>query len=337
MTEGVYLEVNMRRFFADDSFWNQPLAIDAEIDPRNDHYLNLLARKPGGPLHINLHNYTIPVYEVNADTPRRTIHQRIVDANRKNYLNNRWGKTLDDPMWFHNGPGFGNNVPIPIGATPDAASDAHMAMIDWDSMTAWDTWACKIRPDGEYESYTGMVYSLAGSGVWTTADFPNVKNDDSIHFHGPSRASGVPAIAGLIMYDEIQAGHIDHKLAFATWHNAYKKFTPPAAWTDGFRKDGLPEGAIMRLDPQLNLNKFNLSPAARIVCTAMQQYGAVNTDNAGGNTLYGEGLWNHPTKSWHGLLEEGDLYKIPLEHYQIMKIGAITELGDCWLVAYEEE
>lgn len=318
----------MPQFFSNDSFWNTPLEKNPEIDPRNDHFLRLLANKPGGPLWINLHKYTIPVYEVDASTPRVTVHQRIVDPSKMKTPHNRWGKWTDRKVWWRHGPGFGKNVPMPPHAIADHESDHHMALVDWSTNTAWDMWGCYQREDGQWESNVGMVYSLTGTGVWNTSDFPDVKDGDSIHFHGPSRAAGVPAIAGLIMLDEIREGAIRHKLAFAAWHNALKEFVYPAAWTDGFTPGGLPEGATLQLDPTLSPDQFKLSPAARVVFRAMQEYGMVNVDVAGGNTLYGEGLYAHPGRSWRGILEENELEQIPLHHYRILKLGPITHQGD---------
>ncbi len=312
----------MQRFFADDSFWNTPIGPDAQIDPRSDHYLELLAGEYGGPFWINLEDYTIPVYEADERTARRTVHQR--PAENPEALRRRWGER---ERYFSHGPGFGSDVPIPDHAVSDPAGDQHLAVVDWSSRTVWDTWACRRRPDGEWESYTGMVYPLDGGGVWRTGDF-EVQDGDSIHFHGPSRAAGVPAIAGLIMQREVEEGAIEHKLAYATWRNAYKQFTSPAAWTDGFREDGLPEGALVRIDPALDPDEFDLSPGSRVVFRALQRYGMVNVDNARANTLYGEGLYGHPGRSWDGLLAEGDLMEVPLACYQVMVLGEVTRKGD---------
>ncbi len=61
---------NIKRFFAEDSFWNQPLENNPEIDPQNDQYIGLLkkdhSRKNFG---INLNRYTIPIYEVDSSVP----------------------------------------------------------------------------------------------------------------------------------------------------------------------------------------------------------------------------------------------------------------------------
>ena len=119
---------------------------------------------------------------------------------------------------------------------------------------------------------------------------------------GPSRAAGVPAVAGLILYDEVMAGEIRHKIAAASRFCAYKEFVFPAAWTDGIVEGGIPEGTLIQLDPNLDLSRFPLTPEERIVCVALQRYGMVLVDIAQGQPVYAEGLWGHPGKSWKGKL-----------------------------------
>jgi len=313
-----------KRFFAPDSFWNQPIGPNPAIDPLNDRYLEALAGAHGGPFWINILDYTIPVYAVDERTPRHTVHQRPIDPGGEERRMKRWGPRA---TWFQHGPGFGKDVPIPAHAMPDPESDGHMALIDYRRGRAWDMWGCRRRADGGWESYTGMAYDLNGSGVWRTDDFP-VQDGESIHFHGPGRAAGVPIIAGLFMYAEVRAGHIPHKLAFATWHNALKQFVAPATWTDGFRDFGLPEGAVMQLDPALQPAHFGLSPAASVIFRALQEYGMVNVDCARANTFYGEGLYGQPDQSWDGILRPDEFKRVPLECYRVLRLPPITAMGD---------
>ena len=44
----------------------------------------------------------------------------------------------------------------------------------------------------------------------------DVRDRESIHLYGPSRAAGVPAIDGLILQPELAAEQINHKLAFGS-------------------------------------------------------------------------------------------------------------------------
>ena len=305
----------MRRFFSADSFWNRPIARDPDIEPDSDRMMGLLAGDTSGGFWLNIKRWTIPVYEVGSKTPRRAVSLRFAK----------------DPAAHDcvgHGPGFGDDVPIPDDAKPDPEADAHLAVVDLHSNLAWDMWGAARRPDGEWESGTGMVYAIDGSGVFERDLFP-VKDGQSIHRYGPSRASGVPAIAGLIMHHEVAAGRIQHKLAFACKRNAFKKFVyPPACWTDGHLDFGIPEGAVIQLDPELDIDGLGLRPDAWAVARALQDFGAVNVDNGGGNALYGEGLYGHPGKSWDGLLDEADLLSINVRHFRVLRSGCIVRMGD---------
>ena len=77
----------------------------------------------------------------------------------------------------------------------DPGSDHYLAIIDWSTNTVWDMFYAIKQPDGSWMSATGMKYSLNGPGVFRTEDL-NVENGESVHFHGPGRAAGVPIIAG---------------------------------------------------------------------------------------------------------------------------------------------
>ncbi|HPG41227.1 MAG TPA: hypothetical protein PLP19_08105 [bacterium] len=312
----------IRRFFSKDSFWNTPLAANVEIDPRNDEFIALLETEPNVKgFGINLTKWTIPVYDVDSSTPVHTIERHYLSPEEKKHWNT-------DREAFGHGPGF-DRVPIPDAALPDPEEDAHFAVIDWKRKLVWDMWGFRIRPDSSWESNTGMVYRIDGDGIFRTSDF-DVKNGESIHFHGPSRAAGVPAIAGLIMYDEVQAGEINHKLAGAVRFTALQQFVYPASWTDGYIPNGIPEGAIIQLDPAVDLSQFNLLPGEIVVARALQIYGMVIVDTAGGSTLYGEGLWGHPGKSWNGILREwdGGICTIPLKHFRVLKLENIVNMGD---------
>ncbi len=311
-----------RRFFSDSSFWNTPLATSPDVDPRSAEWIAMLAKEPTGGFGINLHKWTIPVYEVDGTTPRvKVARHRLTPAEKATWKTDR--------ETFGHGPGFDDGVPIPNAALPDPEEDAHFAVVDGKARRAWDTWGFRVLPDGSYESKTGMTYSLDGDGVFRTADFA-VKDSESIHFHGPSRAAGVPAIAGLILFDEVAAGEIRHKLACAIRYPAFQQFVFPAAWTDGPVPGGIPEGAVLQLDPGLDLSRFDLLPGERVVARAAQRYGMVIVDYADGSTLYGEGLWANPAKSWRGVLRDrdGGLDRIAAEHYRVLRLPPVVRRGD---------
>ncbi|CAM3031034.1 hypothetical protein [Rariglobus hedericola] len=321
----------MKRFFNDTSFWNQPIGPNHAIDPASHPMLDFLAKHDDRGFWLNLNQWTIPIYEVDASTPRRRIHRRFHPGSP--------GCLARSTAYLHAKHPFGHGrdfaadaeaglIPIPAHARPDPESDSHIALVDWQNGWIWDMWAVRIRPDGEWECNSGMKYRADGSGVFDRAEF-TVHNGESIHPYGPARAAGVPILAGTIMHDDVVAGVIPHKLAFATQCSALQRFVnPPACWTDGGWDEGLPEGAVVQLDPALNLETLGLSPAAKVIARALQDYGAVNVDVCGGHSLYGEGLYADPLRrTWDGLLDGNALIDLKFEHYRVLKMDGLVHEG----------
>ncbi len=314
-----------RRFFSESSFWNQPIPENPEIDPQNKHYIQLLKKECSGAFfRINLTSWTIPVYDIYEKTPRFVVKKYYMTKEEQQEWNTKRAA-------YGHGAAFDQEpIPIPLEAQADPQGDAHCALVDWKNGIAWDMWGLFKTSDGSWKSKTGMKYSIDGDGAFSIKDF-KIKNGESIHYFGPSRAAGVPATAGLIMYDEIVSGEIKHKLACATRVNAYQEHVFPAIWTDGFIVGGIPEGVVIQLDPKLDLSKFNLTPEEIVLAKAMQQYGMVVSDVAGSNTLYGEGLWGHSGKSWNGKLRAvGGISSIPLDNYRVLKINNRIKKGDSY-------
>jgi hypothetical protein len=314
--------------FAPGSFWNTPLD-EAAPDSRSQPWIALLKEcQPGIGLHINLHTWTIPVFTAGPETPRHHVHPKLLRCP----LSQGHVKTVESrldashPLGLHESIRAG--IPLPDAATPDGEQDAHLSIVDPVARRAYDLWQCRRESDGTWHTNAAIAYDLDGTGVFTREDIPLIRPDESVHFYGPCRASGVPAIAGLIMEEEIRQGRIAHKLAFACPVPGLQRYVaPPAAWTDGWHPEGLPEGCTLRLDPRLDLTAFSLSPAETIVARALQEYGAVLVDYAGGVTLYGELLEPHPGRSWNGVLEENSLAGIPFDHFHVVETGPLQTGG----------
>ena len=320
----------MKRFFHDSSFWNRPIGPDPEIDPASRPMLDFLTRHDPRGFWINLHKWTIPIYEVDASTPRRRVHRRFKE---KESVLPRSAAYLHPGHPLGHGRDFARDaeaglIPIPAHARPDPEGDSHIALVDWKNGWIWDMWALRRRADGEWECYSGMKYRADGSGVFDPAEF-DVHNGESIHPYGPSRAAGVPALAGTIMHEELRAGRIAHKLGFATQAAAYQRFVhPPACWTDGGWAEGLPEGATIQLDPSLDLDALDLSPSGKVVARALQEYGAVCVDVCGGHALYGQGLYaDEHGRTWNGVLEENAVIEVGFENFRVLKMENVVPRG----------
>ena len=319
-----------RRFFAEDSYWNTKIEEHPTLHPKSQRYIRLLEmdREVQAGFHLNLFRWTIPIYEVTKDTPTVRVERRIAHHTGEGssmYLHSKAYIGENHPEGH--APGFGEAVPIPEEAIPDQESDSHMALVDYERGLAWDMWGAQKRPDGVWWSNSGITYDLYGSGVFDPAQFP-IHNGESIHMYGGCHAAGVPNIAGLILYDEIMEGKIEHKLCWACKKVALlEHIYPPATWTDGAYPNGIPEGVLIQLDPELDLDRFGLTREERIIARALQEYGAAMVMCANSTTLYAEGLWSKKDKSWEGVLTEEGMMKIPFCHYRFLQSGETVEKG----------
>ena len=309
-----------RRFFSDDSFWNQPIGPAPKIAPQNDYWIGLLAEDPScEQIGVNVKSYTIPIYPVNKETPRAVIRENAeLQQGHANFE-----EDAADSLYRQH-PGFrGKPIPIPANLNPSPGSDAHVAMVDYEQGKAWDMWyVFQDSSSGQWYSNTGMAYDLYGPGVFPVDAF-GAQPGESIHQYGPGRAAGVPVLAGTIMHHEVVAGKIEHKISCALRYVAFQEFVyPPATWTDGNFEGGIPEGSILQLDPELDLEQFDLTAGEKVVARAMQEYGMVVVDFAVGSTTYAEGLWYDEARSWDGLIrgwdEAGGIKTIPVRHYRVL-------------------
>lgn len=308
------------RFFAPHSFWNQPLRPDAPLHPMSREWIDLISREAGEGLHINIRKWSIPVYEADESTPMREVRDAISEEIRRAGSSAYVRDRMDPRHYIGQCPGF-SPVPIPPQAIPDSQSDAHLAIVAPHLGRAWDMWRVTVDSDGTLTSHTGMTYALDGSGLFER-ELQLMADPPADFRFGPSRAAGVPTIAGLIMAHEVASGRIEHKLAFACQTPAAQEFIyPPATWTDGAWPGGIPQGSLLRLNPEIDLVRLALSPGALVVARALQEYGAVCVDYAGAPVLYGEGPHGPDDRRWEGLLDESALASLPREELFVVEHG----------------
>jgi hypothetical protein len=95
-------------------------------------------------------------------------------------------------------------------------------------------------------------------------------------------ASSLPLVGGLITLEDLERGRIDHALAIAAPDIRSNAFVWPAQRTDGTSSSptALPEGAHLRLDPNLDLASLGLPPLTLMIARAAQDYGIIVRDNS---------------------------------------------------------
>jgi hypothetical protein len=289
------------RPFSRTSPWNKKIPANPAIDPDSPRMIadlfltNSYPTQPAGRIGVNVSQWSVPVYTVDEKkVPWSEIHYsyRIKFCHPQHLV---------------------RKAPIPPDAVPDPEGDSHLCVVNTSLTHSWDFWGAR-RIKGKWLVRSAREFDLRGSGVLKPGE-------------GACRAAGFPLIAGLIGYDEIASGRIDHALVFAYGAPKHGVYVYPASNSDGTstRAGAIPEGARLQLDPKLDLDRLNLKPAAKIIAQALQQYGMFLGDGGGGVGLYAEVF---PGKNkWREKLGPFDLLKLPTEKLRVLKLRKHDSTG----------
>ena len=233
-----------------EAAWNQDIS-KAPRDPRSSAYIAYINAHGGDRLHPDFGSpraYGFPYSVVGAGQRPLPIHYTA------------YGDESDA------GP-----FPVPAGAPVEGGNgsdgDRHVLVVDrsacklfelyrgfyvakphprWnaDSGTEWDLRSAARRPDG-----------------WTSAD-----------------AAGLPIFPGLVRYDEVAAGRLDHAIR-VTFESTRNAWIHPASHCAGDTSNpsAPPMGLRLRLKAGFGLGGF--SGPAKTIALAMKRYGLIVADN----------------------------------------------------------
>jgi hypothetical protein len=204
--------------------------------------------------------------------------------------------------------------PHPFTAsTPiEQGSDRHALMIDQDSCTLYELFGAQWN-HGNPRAGSGAIFDLGSNALrpagWTSAD-----------------AAGLAIFPGLVRYDEVQAGAIDHAIRF-TVACTRNRYLWPARHQAGVRDRSCPPmGARFRLRASFDISGF--SADARTILTAMQDYGMIVADN--GSDWYFQGTTE---SGWtNHLLDQ--LKTVPASAFQAVDESGCRVSGDSAQFAY---
>ena len=172
-----------------------------------------------------------------------------------------------------------DQVPYPLGddtmveGGQYTSGDRHTVVIDSSTCRLYETWATR-RSGATWSAGSGAAWDLNSNNLrtrtWTSAD-----------------AAGLPILPGLLRYEEVAAGTIDHAIRFTT-DMSDKSFLWPARHQAGSvsNQNYPPMGARFRLKPTYVISA-KLRPDTKAVLQAMKKYGMVLADN--GSPWYFQG------------------------------------------------
>jgi len=159
----------------------------------------------------------------------------------------------------------------PVEGGPDAGGDRHVLVVQAGSCRLYELFDAH-RDGGGWRAGSGAVFDLRSNRLrpagWTSAD-----------------AAGLPILAGLVRYEEVARGRIDHAIR-VTVDRSQAAYLWPARHQAGQAGASLPPmGLRLRLRAGVDIGGF---PAqARVILQAMRTYGLVVADNGSSGFIGG--------------------------------------------------
>ena len=186
-----------------------------------------------------------------------------------------------------------DNVLYPIPLDPpieggnESTGDRHILIVDTTNCILYELYSAYKNSDGTWRAGSGSVFDLNSNNLrtdtWTSAD-----------------AAGLPILPGLVRYDEVASGSINHLIRFTVPKTQRAYLWPARHYASSITDENFPPmGLVMRLKKSVNIDNF--TPQAKIIATALKKYGMILADN--GSAWYMSGV---PDERW----DNNDLYTL---------------------------
>lgn len=267
MTVGQLKSLNGFVPFASDSLWNTDIS-GASVDSNSANIIDYIGST------VTLHpDFGSGLY---AGQSIGIPYQIVAGSQRK--VNVKLGAFGDesDP-----GP-----MPIPSAALIEGYpkpgnGDRHALVLDKDGCWLYELYHAVRLKNGSWSADSTAVWDMTIDAqrpfTWTSAD-----------------AAGLPIFAGLVRYDEVASGAINHALRF-TVPVTRQAFTPPAShWASSVTDPNAPPmGTRLRLQASFDISGF--SPQNQVILTALTKYGMILADNGSAIFISGapDNRWNN--------------------------------------------
>ncbi|MCB2187941.1 MAG: hypothetical protein KQJ78_16095 [Deltaproteobacteria bacterium] len=169
------------------------------------------------------------------------------------------------------------DAPIEGGAASDG--DRHVLVLDRDNCFLYEVYDAHPQADGSWTGGSGAFYDLQSHDLrqagWTSAD-----------------AAGLPILPGLVRYDEVAAGAINHALRFTAPQTQRAYVWPARHYASSLTGAQYPPmGQRFRLRADFDISGYG--PQAQVIMQALKTYGMLLADN--GSAWYLSGA---PDERW---------------------------------------
>ena len=204
-------------------------------------------------------------------------------------------------------------MPIPSTALVEGYpkpgnGDRHALVLDKDGCWLYELYHAVHLKNGSWSADSTAVWDMTIDPqrpyTWTSAD-----------------AAGLPIFAGLVRYDEVASGAINHALRF-TVPVTRKAFTLPAThWASSVTDPNAPPmGMRLRLRASFDISGF--SAQNQVILTALKKYGMILADNGSAIFISGapDGRWNNSDLS--------ALKTVIAADFDVVSMGAVYTNSD---------
>jgi hypothetical protein len=198
--------------------------------------------------------------------------------------------------------------PIPLYAPVESGSDDHVPVAQSGACKLFELYNAQQIGNG-WQASNGAVFDFTSNAsrpnCWTSAD-----------------AAGLPILPGLVRYDEVAAGAINHAVRFTVQSTQQAFVHPGTHYASSITNTNYPPmGLRVRLKASYSI--FSFYGQARVVLNALKKYGMFVADN--GSSWYITGA----TDSRWNDTDLDQLKTVPGSAFEVVQVGTIYHAADC--------
>ena len=169
------------------------------------------------------------------------------------------------PMYLASGESDPGPYPFPPNAQVESGSDAHVIVVDKDNCVLYETYNSSENADGSWNADIGAKWSLLSNALRTDG-------------YSSADAAGLPILPGLLRYDEMMSGQINHALRFTAPHTQRAYVWPGRHYASSNTSTAVPPMAQrFRLKASFDISGF--SAHMQVILRAIKKYGLILADN----------------------------------------------------------
>ena len=169
----------------------------------------------------------------------------------------------------------------PIEGGTDSTGDRHVLVLNSGECKLYELYHARQDQSGPgWTAGSGAVFTMTSNVLrpegWTSAD-----------------AAGLPILPGLVRYDEVAAGAINHAVRFTVWRTQRAYIHPATHFASSSTDPYLPPmGLRLRLKASYDIARF--TGQARVILNALKKYGMLVADNGSSWFISGasDSRWN---------------------------------------------